>query len=145
MNFFYKKHFKQSVFFNLIARFGAFYFSMVKLFQGSRSLGTKAKIPPSQYILISDNENIREKLENKLQKNIQRTPLENGKIVFSQSISEKKNTEVILDTNYLSFTDAISFFETNKNKSFTFKLLPMQSNFIIGSNSSNDRGEVILM
>ncbi|WP_309613533.1 glycosyltransferase family 2 protein [Flavobacterium sp.] len=143
MNFFYKKHFKQSVFFNLIARFGAFYFSMVKLFQGSRSLGTKAKIPPSQYILISDNENIREKLENKLQKNIQRTPLENGKIVFSQSISEKKNTEVILDTNYRSFTDAISFFETNKNKSFTFKLLPMQSNFIIGSNSNNDRGEVI--
>ena len=45
MNFFYKKHFKQSVFFNLIARFGAFYFSMVKLFQGSRSLGTKIRMP----------------------------------------------------------------------------------------------------
>ena len=139
LNFFYKKHFKQSLFFNLMARFGAFYFSTVKLFQGK----TKTKIPPSEYILVSDNESIREKLENKFQKNIERANLENGKIVFSQSFSEKKNTEVILDTNFLGFAAAISFLETSKNKSFTFKLLPIQSNFIIGSNSSNDRGEVI--
>ena len=139
LNFFYKKHFKQSVFFNLMARFGAFYFSVVKLFQGK----PKAKNPPSHFVLVSDNETTREKLENKLQKNAERTLLENGKIVFSQTFSEQKNTEVILDTNYLSFTQAIAFFETNKNKSFTFKLLPIQSNFIIGSNSSNDRGEVI--
>lgn len=139
MNFFYAKHFKRSLFFNLMARFGAFYFSVVKLFQAK----TTAKKSPSKYILISENERVREKLESKLQNNIERTILENGKIVFSQSISKKENVEVILDTNYLSFTDAISFFETNKNKSFTFKLLPMQSNFIIGSNSSNDRGKVI--
>jgi GT2 family glycosyltransferase len=140
MNFFYTKHFKQSLFFNLMARFGAFYFSVVKLFQGK----SIAKIPPSQYVLVSDNETIRENLENKLQKNTQRTTLENGKIVFSQSISEKKYTEVILDTNYLKFKDAIHFFEVNKDKSFTFKLLPRQSNFIIGSNSSNERGDVIV-
>ncbi|WP_293889770.1 glycosyltransferase family 2 protein [Flavobacterium sp.] len=139
LNFFYKKHFKQSLFFNLMARLGAFYFSIVKLFQGK----PKAKIPPNQYILISDNENIRERLEAKLQKNTARTILENGKIVFSQTFSKQKNREVILDTNYLSFKDVISFFEKNKNKSFTLKLLPIQSNFIIGSNSSNDRGEVI--
>lgn len=139
MNFFYKKHFKQSVFFNLMARFGAFYFSVVKLFQGK----PKAKIPPSRYVLISDNESISGKLETKLQKNVERTTLENGKTVFSQTFSESKNAEVILDINYLKFKEAISFFETNKNKSFTFKLLPLQSNFIIGSNSSNDRGEVI--
>ncbi|QBZ98128.1 glycosyltransferase family 2 protein [Flavobacterium sangjuense] len=139
MNFFYKKHFKVSVFFSLFMKIGIVFFSFVKMFQGK----VKSKTSPENYLLVSDNENIREKLENKLQKNVERTILENGKIVFSQSISEKKNAEVILDTNYLSFADAISFFETNKNKSFTLKLLPMQSNFIIGSNSSNDRGEVI--
>lgn len=139
MNFFYRKHFKQSLFFNLMARFGAFYFSIVKLFKGK----AKIKTAPNQYILISDNEIIRERLETKLQKNVERANLENEKIVFSQTFSGEKKTEVILDTNYLKFTEAISFFETNKNESFTFKLLPMQSNFIIGSNSSNDRGEVI--
>lgn len=139
MNFFYKKHFSQSLFFNLMARFGAFYFSIVKMFQGK----PKAKIAPSRYILVSDNEATREELESKLQKNVERTTQENGKAVFSQTFSKKGDTEVILDTNYLNFKEAISFFETNKNKSLTFKLLPAQRDFIIGSNSSNDRGEII--
>ena len=80
---------------------------------------------------------------NSLLEDIERANLENGKTVFSQTFSKEKNAEVILDTNYLSFKEAISFLETNNNKSFTFKLLPTQSNFIIGSNNSNDRGEVI--
>jgi GT2 family glycosyltransferase len=145
MNFFYKKHFKQSLFFNLMARFGAFYFSIVKLFQGSRSLGTKAKIPPNHYVLISDNEALKEKLEVKLQKSVERMPIEKGKVVISQTISETKNVEVILDTKYTGFKNAIGFMEENANQSFTFKLLLVESNFIIGSNSSNDRGEVILI
>lgn len=139
MNFFYKKHFKQSLFFNLMARFGAFYFSLVKLFKGKANV----KFTPNGYVLLSDNESIKEKLEARFQKNVQRVDLENGKIVLSQTFSEQKRTEVILDTNYLKFIEAISFFETHKNKSLTFKLLPTQTNFIIGSNSSNDRGEVI--
>lgn len=139
MNFFYKKHFSQSLFFNLMARLGAFYFSVVKLFQGK----AKTKTPPGHYILISDNETTRENLEAKLQKNVERLTSENGKTVFSQTFSKKGNPEVILDTNYLSFKEAIAFFEANKNKSLTFKLLPMQRDYIIGSDSSNDRGEVI--
>jgi GT2 family glycosyltransferase len=140
LNFFYTKHFKQSLFFNLMARFGAFYFSMIKTFQGK----PKLKKSPNQYILLSDNETVREKLVERLQKKVERADLENGKIVFSQTFSEKKNAEVILDTNYLSFKTAIHFFEINKSNSFSFKLLAMRSNFIIGSNNSNDRGEVIV-
>jgi len=139
MNFFYKKHFKVSLFFSFVMKIGIIFFSFVKMFQGK----VKPKPSPENYLLVSDNENLREDLEKKLQKNTERTNLENGKIVFSQSISKKEIVEVILDTNHLSFTEAISFFEANKNKSFTIKLLPIQSNFIIGSNSSNDRGEVI--
>ena len=141
MNFFYKKHFKISVFFSLFMKIGIIFFSVVKMFQGK----PKAQKLPSAYILVSDNESIREKLEQKLQKTIQRVPSENGKIVFSQSFSEQQNAEVILDTNDLDFKEAIAFLETHKQKSITFKLLPIQSNFIIGSNSSNDRGDVILI
>ena len=138
MNFFYKKHFKVSFFFSLFMKIGIVFFSFVKMFQGK----PKARIRPNQYVLISDNEMTREKLENKLQKNVERTILDERKIVFSQAFANKKNAEVILDTNYLDFNSAIHFFETNKNNSFTFKLLPMQSDFIIGSNSSNDRGTI---
>lgn len=139
MNYFYQKHFQRSFFFNLMAQLGAFYFSIVKVFKGK----AKPKVKPNQYILFSDNEALKEKLATKLQKSIERIPLENGKIVISQTISKTKNVEVILDTNYTGFKKAIAFLEENKNNSFTFKLLPVESNFIIGSNSSNDRGEVI--
>ncbi len=141
MNFFYQKHFKRSLFFNLMARFGAFYFSIVKVFKGK----AKPKVKPNQYILVSDNEVLKEKLALKLQKSVERTLMENGKIVISQSISKAKHAEVILDTNYTGFKNAIAFLEENKNKSLTFKLLPIESDFIIGSNSSNDRGEVIVI
>lgn len=139
MNFFYKKHFKSSAFFSFFMQIGILFFSFLKMFQGK----VKPKPNPRNYLLISDNEALREKLQGKLQKNIERTTSENGKIVFSQTFSQKENTELILDTNFLGFKEAIAFLETNKNKSFTFKLLPIQSDFIIGSNSSNDRGEVI--
>jgi len=139
MNFFYQKHFKQSLFFNLMARFGAFYFSVVKVFKGK----VKPKVKPNHHILVSDNEALKEKLEGKLQKSVERMSLEKGKVVISQTISEVQNVQVILDTNYTGFKNAIGFLEENKNNSLTFKLLPIDSNFIIGSNSSNDRGEVI--
>jgi GT2 family glycosyltransferase len=139
MNFFYKKHFRASVFFSFFMKIGIVFFSLVKMRQGKAI----SKINPENYILLSDNESLKEKLENKLQKNTERIPLENGKIVFSQSISKAKNTEIILDLNNLSFKKAISFLEENKNNSFTFKLLPTEGNYSIGSNNSNDRGEVI--
>jgi hypothetical protein len=43
---------------------------------------------------------------------------------------------------WLSVTD---YLQTFKNKGFTFKILPRKSDFMIGSNSSNDRGEVIAL
>jgi len=139
MNFFYKKHFKVSFFFSFFMKIGIVFFSLVKVFQGK----ALPKVNPDNYLLVSDNEDLKEKLALKLQKSIERMPLENGKIVISQTISKAKNTEVILDTNYTGFKNAIAFLEENKNNSLTFKLLPIESDFIIGSNSSNERGEVI--
>lgn len=139
MNFFYKKHFKGSLFFSLFMKIGIVFFSLVKRFQGKVS----PKPAPEQYVLVSDNEALQEKLTAILQKSVERKAVENGKIVISQTISKSKPTEVILDVDYLGFKKAMAFLEENKNKSLTFKLLPPSSSFIIGSNSSNDRGEVI--
>ncbi|MFY0483942.1 glycosyltransferase family 2 protein [Flavobacterium sp. PLA-1-15] len=139
MNFFYKKHFKTSFFFSFFMKIGIVFFSFVKMFQGKATLKSK----PERYILLSDNDLIKEKLEEALKKKIQITTLENQKALFSQTFSKHKPTEVILDNNYLTFKDSIQFLETQKDKKRTFKNLPAASDFIIGSNSSNDRGEVI--
>ena len=139
MSFFYQKHFKGSLFFSLFMKIGIVFFSLVKRFQGK----VPPKPAPEKYLLVSDNEALQEKLTAILQKSVERTAIENGKIVISQTISKSKPTEVILDVDYLGFKKAMAFLEENKNKLLTFKLLPPSSSFIIGSNSSNDRGEVI--
>lgn len=139
MQFFYQKHYQGSFFFSMFMKIGIVFFAFVKMFQGKVS----PKPVPEQYLLVSDNEALREKLTAVLQKSVERTTMENWKIVISQTISKIKPTEVILDVDYLGFKKAMSFLKGNKNKSFTFKLLPPSSNFIIGSNSSNDRGDVI--
>ncbi|HLP63946.1 glycosyltransferase family 2 protein [Flavobacterium sp.] len=132
MNFFYKKHFKVSIFFSVFMRIGIVFFSFIKMFQGK----SKPKLAPENYSFISESDEMKQKLEIKLQRKMQLATLTSS---FPQS------SEIILDANYISFKEIISFIEQNKNKSYTFKILPPNSNFIIGSNSSNDRGEVIVL
>lgn len=136
MNFFYKKHFKVSFLFSVFMKMGIVFFSLVKVFQGK----PKTKPNPGKYILVSDadvsGEIFREKIENQLKKSVK---LQDN----TQSFSENSTAEIIFDQNYLDFKTIINAFEANKNKGYTFKILPKSSDFVIGSNSSFDRGEVI--
>ena len=132
MNFFYKKHFKVFFFFSVFMKIGILFFSFVKMFQGT----PKQKINPENYILVSEDELLRKELQNKL-----RSPIQLQKA--SQLVFQNNNSEIIFDQNYTSFKDIIVAFETNKNKGLSFKILPKSSRFLIGSNSSFDRGEVI--
>jgi len=132
MNFFYKKHFRVSILFSVFMKIGIVFFSMVKKFQGK----SKPKSNPEKYILVSEDEVLREKLENKWQTLVERQDI-------TKSFAENTKTEIIFDQNQLDFKTIIQAFETNKNKNFTFKIIPESSDFVIGSNSSFDRGEVI--
>ena len=132
MNFFFKKHFRISFFFTVFMKMGIVFFSIVKLFQGK----PKPKSNPEKYILVSNDENLREKLENQLGKSVKRQDI-------SPSLSKSLRTEIIFDQNYLKFKSIIQAFEANKNKNITFKILPKSADFLMGSNSSFDRGEVV--
>ena len=132
MNFFYQKHFKVSLLFSVFMKVGIVFFSMIKKFQGK----PKLKSRPEKYILVSEDEALREKFENKW-----RTLVERQRI--TKSFANNIKTEIIFDQNHLDFKTIIQASETNKNKNFTFKILPESSDFLIGSNSSFDRGEVI--
>lgn len=132
MNFFYKKHFKVSFLFSVFMKMGIVFFSMVKMFEGK----PKSKLSPENYILVSDNKNLREKLENQLN---QKVKLQKNPQLFLKNT----RTEIIFDQNYLDFKTIIQAFETNKNGYFTFKILPEMSGFMIGSNNSFDKGEIV--
>jgi GT2 family glycosyltransferase len=133
MNFFYKKHFSVSFLFSIFMEMGIVFFSFVKMFQGK----PKPKLSPENYILVSDNEVLREKLEKQLNQTVERQK----NIQFE---SKNTRTEIIFDQNYIDFKTIIQTFEANKNGGFTFKILPQSADFIIGSNSSFDRGEVVV-
>ena len=131
MNFFYKKHFKVSVFFSIIMQLGIVFFSVVKKFQGK----SKSKLLPANYILFSDNDSYRKKLEAQL----------NKKVMLQDNIKPLpiRDLEIIFDQNYLDLKTIIKFMETNKDEGYTFKIASKSFDFIIGSNSSFDRGEII--
>jgi GT2 family glycosyltransferase len=138
MQFFYRKHFRSSIIFDVFMKIGAFFFALIKKNQ-SKLKPLKAE----KYVLFSKNEKLKNKLENLFHKKVHWQSQIEGNILFSHSILNKTQTEIIFDNTDLSFKEIISFLEANKNQGFTFKIIPKNTFFMIGSNNSNDKGTVI--
>ena len=139
MTFFYQKHFKRSLFFSIFIKVGILFFSFVKMFQGKH----KQNPLPESYFLYSLNAELSEKLTFILKNKVVIFDFKKEKMVNSSQISRSKRVEIILDNHYVSFKKCIKIIETLKDKSITFKILPKRADFIIGSNSRNDRGQII--
>lgn len=134
MQFFYKKHFRRSAQFDVLMRVGAFFFAVAK-----RNKTAPVQLPKN-YVLVSQNEQLRDVMEQKLGRTVTRT------VVIENVVSYKnKKAEVIFDNEMVSFTAIIAFMEKHKADGFTFKIRPAGSSFVVGSNSCNDRGEVIVL
>ena len=138
MDFFYKKHFRTAFFFDAFMKTGAFFFT---LFKKSQAVVISKK--PDNYVLISDNQNLAVKVENLLGKKVWRVDSTTKNTINSLTNDSGKDAEIIFDNNCLSFKSIIESMEDLKNQNHTFKILPRQTDFIIGSNNSNDRGEII--
>ena len=138
MELFYQKHFQASVFFDIFMKAGAHLFSIAK-----KSQKSTLTVKTSQYFLFSDDQNLRIKVENLLGKKVMLADSTAENSLNSLTKKDCENIELIFDNNYWSFKSIINFLEGFKNKGFTFKILPQKSDFIIGSNSTHDRGDVI--
>ncbi len=136
MHFFYKKHFNGSVFFDIFMKVGIVLFSIIKMFQGKQKLKT---LPDSYGLFTSSDQlnSLREKLQNRLTLKV-----ESAEMV---QLATNKKIEFIIDLETITFKQAINIIEEYHKPNHTFKLWVPKTDFIIGSNSSNDRGEVILL
>jgi GT2 family glycosyltransferase len=138
MQFFYKKHYKSSPLFDFFMKIGTLFFALIK-----KNQGNSKPIEVEDYILISEDENLSNKLEKQLNKKlIWETKLDSNTL-FSHRNKSKKQIEILIDNNSFSYKSIISFLETHKNQGFTFKIIPKNALFMIGSNNSNDRGIVV--
>lgn len=128
MQFFYKKHFKKSVVFDLMMQSGAFLFSLIKK---SQQKNTRRII--DEYVVFSKSTlNLDLKIKSTYYRELN---------AFKNDFSSNK--ELIFDVDTFSFKEIIAFMEQNKASNLTFKNYIKSSNFCIGSNNSNDRGEII--
>lgn len=130
MQFFYKKHFKKSWFFDVMMQVGSFVFSLLKKNQQKNEARTI-----DEYVVFS---------KGNLELNLSRKATYLAD--FNQFVNQpQKNLEIIFDTTTFSFAEIITFMQLNKSKNLSFKNYISSSNYLIGSNNSNDRGQIILL
>lgn len=129
MQIFYKKHFKKNVLFDMLVWFG------IRLVYMFRKAPVKKVKTIEKYVLVANQ--INEKLKFALQKEI---------TLKSDLNNIQKFTEVIFDAKTLGYKTIIRMIEDGeKNIPVTYKILPENSNFILGSDDAISRGEVIIL
>lgn len=127
MQMFFKKHFKPNIIFNALIFFGV---KVLTLFYKDEKPEVNTL---ENYILVSNKEH-----------SLLQSVLETELKLQSEPKTLEANTEYILDNNTLSFKSIINLMSNpNKKITTTFKILPKNSTFILGSNSSKRRGKVI--
>lgn len=129
MRFFYKKHFGGSWFFDVFMKTGIFFFVLFKKNQQKEN-----KRDVNLYLLISEEDSFKECFD-------KHTKVQ--KMISNNLFKIPASIEVVLDNNSYSFKDIIAFIANNKNKGYTFKIIPQSTNYMVGSNNANDIGEVI--
>lgn len=128
MQIFYKKHFKKNMVIDAMVWLG------IKLAYLSRKNPTKKHKIINAYYLVSNS--VIESLKAVLSKKI---------ILLSDLKGIENNSEIIFDSNVLTFKKIIGYMDDNdKLNSVTYKILPKNSKFVVGSDDAISRGEVII-
>lgn len=133
MQFFYQKHFKKSVWFDGLMNVGIFFFALKK-----QSEKVEVKHLIDTYFIISKNIFVIDRIK-KMGISVE---------VFN-SVNEvpkkklTKHVEVLVDSDFCTYLDYINFIKHHAKTNKTFKIRPENSNYFLGSNDKNDKGEIL--
>ncbi len=136
MQLFYKKHFDENKFINAIGKIAIEGFIFYKTWI-RRNIDKNSKIIKN-IILIGENKTL---LENVLGEN------KNCSVQMVKEIPDdiSKWDMIIFDNSYLSNKEIIETIKSLKNVKLSKRIIPKNSKFYIGSDSSVDRGEVVMI
>ncbi|MBW2962879.1 glycosyltransferase family 2 protein [Mesonia aestuariivivens] len=132
MEIFYKKHFKKNNFLRPLIHLSL---ALAKSFFNPKPEQTDI-INYEKIYWVSDSE------INSGFNSLGKSPIEiiNKKELKNKSI---KNSKIIFDANYLTYTEIFSIMENHKMKQNYFRIKPLKYNFIIGSDHSKSQGEIL--
>ena len=133
MQLFYKKYFKKNFLFDLVVGVG------IKLIPLFAKKGTIDKEAAKEVIIIGAEANtILPFLEGLPGKTLN----ENELIIWLSRKEEHQPTIIVFDTNSISFQSMIEIMANHTSKRLYYRILPKKSDFILGSDHSEYRGEI---
>ncbi len=136
MVIFYKKHFKVNRILNTLMQTGIQLLYFFKSFSIQKK--TNALKKANRIIYIGKNETMFAKIKSKFQPEL---------AVFHQDIAKKdiltnKPDMLIFDMNYLDYKTVFPLMESLVDLNISFLFLPPKSDFLIGSDSKNSKGNI---
>lgn len=137
MHIFYNKHFSTNYFNNALVYIGIEVIKTLKMFSIKEK---KRPLPPIDIILfISEDEKFYKKLKHYFTAPVLLASLEDYKK------KKLENTMVIWDANYYDYQFILEYMNKDAGKNVLFRIRPEGTEQIIGSDRSDDKGEVIDM
>ena len=136
MRIFYKKHFKPNLLLNLAVAIGV---SMGKMLQSTgRNKRQVVDFVPEKAYVFSENFSLYSRISEKLDIELKTA----SKSIFDDGAH--RNSLFIFDVTYMPYSQIFSVMQRLKNRNNQFRICPPKSNFIIGSDKSDEKGSVIV-
>lgn len=149
MQLFYEKHFKYGKLSNWIVNSAV---EFLLKFKKNRIVNNVQKIDSSTILYVGCDETIFNKLNELFSnKKVSIFPVCTSRVIsryddlekIKQIIQEKNINEIIFDNDSTSFKKILFYISELKNSGIQFKIKPKNTNFLIGSNNSIEKGIVV--
>jgi GT2 family glycosyltransferase len=136
MRIFYKKHFSQNLFFSFSVSAAL---ALAKMIQISRGKGQEVPTTKTEKAFVfSEDLTLFKKLSEKMEIELRLA----SKSIFDDGAIQ--NCLFIFDVAYMPYSEIFSVMSKFKNRNNQFRICPRQSNFIIGSDKSDEKGSVLV-
>lgn len=134
MRIFYGKHFNHNMFLKLLVYLGVHFSRMIAFFRLAKK--KQPQLLKTNHLILSKNDSFIEIYRALTSKAIT--------IVSDQELQSKKisDSQVVFDAEAISYEGIFNLMNKHKNQGNTFRIKPQKTQFIIGSDGSDSRGEV---
>lgn len=135
MRIFYGKHFRHTMFLKLLVYLGVHLSRMIAFFRLAKK--KQPQLLKVNHLVLSKNNSFVEAYTTLTSKVIA--------TISEQELQAKKisDSQIVFDAEAISYEGIFNLMENHKNQGNTFRIKPQKAEFIIGSDGSDSRGEVI--
>ena len=135
MRIFYKKHFRSNYILNILVNVGV---AVAKLFRSSAGSNRKQIVPKTNEVLVfTENISLLKQLSEEFD-----IPVKSASKIDMES-AFFTHCLCVFDVDYVSYRQIFSVMQQRKNKQNSFRIKPSGCSFAIGSDRSDQKGEVL--